>query len=149
MDRESIEFDGSEEMTEREKEIQDDLESGYDPWEDDRLIITSELVHKENIPPSIRVHEDFFTDGRSYLSELWCEDQITLVTYYFPVDEPPLGEIPNDKKFIEDYLIAQGKLIRGEEHHLGIGILDCDGGYVYSVSVAVGDDDETFCEAYM
>lgn len=149
MNKAAAEAREQDEPMSEEERIAYDLAAGYDPWEEERVIVTPELVHGENIPSSMEVREDFFSDGRSYMSELWCQELVTLVTYYFPVDEPPLGEIPNDERFIEDYLIANGKLIRGEEHHLAVHILDCDGDAVYTVSVAIGDDDETFCEAYL
>lgn len=135
-------------MTEEER-VAYDLEAGYDPYEDERMYVTQELVHGDNIPKSIYVEEGFFTDGRSYMSEMWCWEHITSVTYYFPVDDPLVGEIPNDEKFIENYLIGQKKLIDGEEHPIAVMILDTDEGKVYSVTVSAACDDDYYCEAYM
>lgn len=135
---------------ERLEEIQDDLEGGYDPFEDERVIVTSELVHGEDAPDCLKSREWFFDDFRSYLAELWSWEQTTNVTYYFPADDPLLGYMPNDEKRIEEYLVAKGKLIEGEEHHMKIMTLDCDGEEIYSVTVTIGiDDEEQFCEAYL
>lgn len=129
--------------------IQEELEAGYDPFEDERVYVTSELVHGDDVSPSLRVQEGLFDDYRSYLSEMWCEDQAIFVTYYFPVDDPLRGRIQNNEKAIEAYLIGQRKLFAGEEHHLGIMVLDTKEGEVYSVTVCVALEDEYFCEAYL
>ena len=135
---------------ERLEEIQDDLEGGYDPFEDERVIVTSELVHGTDIPDTIQTVEGFFTGYRSYLSELWHWEHITNVTYYFPADDPLTGYIPNDEKRIEEYLISEGKLLSGEEHHIEIMVLNCEGIEIYSVTVTIGfDDEEPYCEAYL
>lgn len=122
---------------------------GNDSFEDKRVYITSELVHGDNIPDSLRVQEGFFSDGRSYLSEMWCYEQTTNVTYYFTVDDPLRGMLQNDDKILEEYLIDQKKIIAGEAHHMGVQILDTEEGKIYSATVCVGCDDDFFCEAYM
>ena len=129
--------------------IQEDLDAGYDPFEDDRVYVTSELVHGNEIPKSVHVNEGLFDDYRSYLAEMWCEDQATYVTYYFPVDDPLKGCIQNDEKTIEAYLIGQRKLFAGEEHHFGIKVLNTEEGEIYSVTVCVAQEDEYFCEAIL
>lgn len=129
--------------------IQEEVDAGYDPFEDERVYVTSELVHGDDVPSSINVVEGLFNDYRSYLAEMWCEDQATFVTYYFPVDDPLRGCIQNDEKAIEAYLIEQGKLFAGEEHHFGTRIINTDEGDVYSVTVCVACDDEYYCEAFM
>lgn len=143
MDREGVK-----KLSEEER-IEEDMEAGYDPFEEERIYVTQELVHGEKIPDSLKVEEGFFTDGRSYLSEMWCYDLITNVTYYFPADDPLSGEILNDKKKIEDYLIRQKKLLANEEHPMEVMVLDTKEGKIYSVTVSVGCDDDYFCEAYM
>lgn len=137
-----------EDLSEEER-IQEDIEAGYVPFEDERVYVTSELVHGNEIPKSLHVKEGLFDDYRSYLAEMWCEDQATFVTYYFPVDDPLRGCIQNNEKAIEAYLIGQRKLLAGEEHHFGIKVLDTKEGEVYSVTVCVGQEDEYFCEAYL
>ena len=111
--------------------------------------MTPEFVHGKNIPDSLQVKESFFSDGRSYLAEMWCLEQTTNVTYYFPVDDTMGGKIPNDSGAIEDFLIRQKKLVAGVSHPLGIQIIERYGWRVYSVSVWGGCDDEVFCEAYL
>lgn len=132
-----------------EERVMEDMEAGYDPYEDERVIVTQELVHGDDIPSCLRVNEGFFSDGRSYLSEMWCYELITNVTYYFLANDPLSGVISNDEKLLEEYLIEQKKIIAGEEHSFGIMELNTNVGRVYSVTVSVGCDDEMFCEAYM
>ncbi len=132
-----------------QERIMDDLEGGYDPFEDERMYVTQKLVHPDKIPDSLDVKEGFLSDGRSYMSEMWCYEQTTNVTYYIPVDDPLRGELPDDDKFLEDYLISEGKIKRGEEHHIAKKVLHTTEGDVYSLSVCVGCDDDLFCEAYM
>ena len=140
------------EMTIRE-EIEDDAEGGYYYYEDEEVELTREIVHSNGeIPPCIEYKEGHFDDGTSYVAELWCEDLVTLVTYYFSTEN-----LANDESEIEKYLIKVGKLKEGEEHHLGIMVIELDaeacyrpvGEDIYSVTVAVGDDTETFCEALL
>lgn len=132
-----------------EQEIMEEIEAGYDPYEDERVYVTQELVHGDEVPDSIHVKESFFSDGRSYLSEMWCNEHYTGVTFYFPVSDPLCGEIPNDTDIIETFLIRENKIIEGEEHDLGIMIIDTEEGSIFSVTVCVGDDDSVFCEVYM
>ena len=133
-----------------EERIRDDLEHGYDPFEDERVIITSELVHGNDIPTgTLRSNEGFFSDYRSYLSELWYWEHITNVTYYFPIDDPLTGRIPNDNKFIEKYLIIQEKLLEHETHHMETMLLERDGIEIYSVTVTVASEDDKYCEAFL
>ena len=131
-----------------EERIIDDLEHGYDPFEDERVIITAELVHGNDMPDgTIETNEECFSDYRSYMSELWYWEHTTLVTYYFPVDDPLTGHIPNDNKFIESYLIFHGKLSENEEHHMETMILNRNGIDIYSVTITIACEDDEYCEA--
>ena len=96
---------------------------------------------------TIRTNEGCFSDYRSYMSELWYWEHITNVTYYFPVDDPLTGHIPNDNKFIENYLISQGKLSENEEHHMETMILNRNGINIYSVTITIACEDDEYCEA--
>ena len=128
-----------------EEEIEYDAEAGYDYYEDDDIELTRELVHSTGeLPPCLDYREGYFDDETSYVSELWYAYNTTLVTYYFST-----YNMPNDKKMIEDYLIRVGKLKQGERHELGIMVIELEEEDIYSVTVAVGDDDETFCEAIL
>lgn len=140
---------GKEQEQNMDEYIQEELEAGYDPFEDERVYVTSALVHGDDVPPSIKVEEGLFDDYRSYLAEMWCEDQATFVTYYFPVDDPLRGCIQNNEKAIEAYLIGQRKLFAGEEHHFGIKVLNTDEGEIYSVTVCVAQEDDYLCEAIL
>ena len=111
----------------------------------DKIRLTREIVHSDGeMPSSLDYREDFFPDGTSYVSEFWCADQVSLVTYYFKNEE-----VKNDVNALEEYLISAGKLKRGETHHLEGMELHCTAGIIHSVTVAIGDDDGTFCEAEM
>ena len=134
------------------KEIEDDAEGGYDYYEDEEVKLTREIVHHDGeMPDCIDYHEGYFDDGTSYVSELWCEDNVTFMTYYFSSEN-----LKNDEKEIEKYLINEGKLIEGQEHHLGIMEIELSGEAcyrhvgedIYSVTVAIGDDDIDYCEAF-
>lgn len=128
-----------------EEEIEYDAESGYYYYEDEDIELTRELVHSTGeLPPCIDYREGYFEDETSYVSELWYAYNTTLVTYYFST-----YNMPNDKKTIEDYLIRVGKLKNGERHELEIMVIELEEEDIYSVTVAVGDDDETFCEAFL
>lgn len=122
----------------------------HDP-EKNRIIITSELIHGNEIPEdTLKTSEGFFSDQRSYMSELFFYEHVMHVTYYFPADDPLAGYIPDDDKLIEKYLIAQGKLLEHEEHcYMAVDLLERNGVDIYSVTIAVADDDEKFCEAYL
>lgn len=135
------------------EEIEDDAEGGYYYYEDEEVELTREIVHSGGeMPPCVKYHEGNFDDGTSYVSELWYADQVTLVTYYFSTEN-----LKNDEKEIENYLIKVGKLKAGEEHHFKIMTIELDaeacyrpvGEEIYSVTVAVGDDEDTFCEALL
>ena len=136
-----------------EEMIEDDAEGGYDYYEDEEIPLTYEIVHSgREEPPYIKCVEGDFDDGTSYVAELWIEDNTTFVTYYFSTEN-----LENDEKAIEKYLIKVGKLKEGETHHFGIVVITIDSNVInrlvdldiYSVTVAVGDDDETFCEAIL
>lgn len=135
------------------EEIEDDAEGGYYYYEDEEVELTREIVHSSGeLPPCVEYKEGYFDDGTSYVSELWCADLVTLVTYYFSTEN-----LENDEKKIEEYLIKVGKLRAGEEHHFKIMTIELDaeacyrpvGEEIYSVTVAVGDDEDTFCEALL
>ena len=115
-----------------------------------RVIVTSKLVHQNGIPEgTLRTKEDFFSDQRSYMSELWYFEDITNVTYYFPADDPLSGSIANDKSIIEKYLIFEKKLIKNETHYIEIMELDCKGLKIYSATVGIACADEKYCEAFL
>lgn len=88
--------------------------------------------------------EGKLSDGRGYVSELWAEDGMTLVTWYIPAEETG-----GSKEEMEQFLIREGKLKDGEKHSLGIVQLEVDGHAVWSVTVTVGDEDGLRCQAYL
>ena len=111
----------------------------------DKTRLTREIVHSDGeMPSSLDYREDFFPDGTSYVSEFWYADQVSLVTYYFKN-----VKVKSDEDAIEEYLISVGKLKRGETHHVEVMELHCSAGIIHSVTVAIGDEDDTFCEAEM
>ena len=104
------------------------------------------------MPPCIDYREGHFDDGTSYVSELWSENQVTLVTYFFSAEN-----LKNNEAEIEKYLVKVGKLKEGEEHHFSVMEIELSpeacfrpvGEDIYSVTVAVGDDDTDYCEAIL
>ncbi|MBO6202039.1 MAG: hypothetical protein J6O13_00785 [Selenomonas sp.] len=109
----------------------------------DQFILKESMLHDDSVK-SIRVREDFLSDGRSYVSEYWAWEGITNVTYYFAADG-----IDESKAALEEYLVSVGKLTAGEEHPMGIMTLDVEGVKVYSVMVTVGQEDTLYGEAWM
>lgn len=94
----------------------------------------------------IKFTEDFFSDGRSYVSEYWVWDHVSSVTYWFCADG-----LVETKAALEQYLVAVGKLKAGEKHPIEISSVMVQGKKVYSVtvSIALDDDENVMCEAYM
>ena len=109
----------------------------------EQLVLKESMLHEESVK-NIRVKEDFFSDGRSYVSEQWAWEGTTSVTYYFAADG-----IEENKSALEEYLVSVDKLIAREEHPMGIMALDVEGVKVYSVTVTVGQEDTLYCEARM
>ena len=109
----------------------------------EQLILKESMLHEDSVK-NIRVNEDFFSDGRSYVSEHWAWEGTTNVTYYFAADG-----IEENQSDLEEYLVSVGKLIAKEDHHMGIMSLDVEGVKVYSVTVTVGQEDTLYCEARM
>ena len=109
----------------------------------DQLILKKSMLHDDSVK-SIRVREDFLSDGRSYVSEYWAWEGTTNVTYYFSADG-----IKEEESALEEYLVSVGKLTAGEEHPMGITNLDVDGIKVYSVTITVGHEDTLYCDARM
>lgn len=109
----------------------------------DQLILKESMLHDDSVK-SIRVREDFLSDGRSYASESWAWEGTTNVTYYFASDG-----IDESKAALEEYLVSVGKLTAGEEHPMGITTLEVKDVKVYSVTVTVGQEDTLYCEARM
>ena len=109
----------------------------------EQLILKESMLHEESVK-NIRVRENFFSDGRSYVSELWAWEGTTNVTYYFAADG-----MDENESALEEYLVSVDKLFAKEEHHMGIMTLDVEGVKVYSVTVTVGQEDTLYCEARM
>ena len=133
--------------------IEEEAAAGYDYYEDEEIELTRKIVHSGGeIPPCIDYKEDYFDDGTSYVSELWCKDLATFVTYYFSAEN-----LADDEREIEKYLMKVGKLREGEVHHIKVMTIELDGAAcyrkdgedIYSATVAVGDDTESYCEAYL
>lgn len=109
----------------------------------EQLILKESLLHEESVK-NIRARENFFSDGRSYVSELWALEGTTNVTYYFAADG-----MEENESALEEYLVSVDKLVAKEEHHMGIMTLYVEGVKVYSVTVTVGQEDTLYCEARM
>ena len=109
----------------------------------EQLILKESMLHEESVK-NIRVRENFFSDGRSYVSELWALEGTTNVTYYFAADG-----MEENESALEEYLVSVDKLVAKEEHRMGIMTLYVEGVKVYSVTVTVGQEDTLYCEARM
>ena len=57
--------------------------------------------------------------------------------------------IDESKEALEEYLVSIGKLTSGEEHPIEITTLDVEGEKVYFVTVTIGHEDTSYCNANM
>lgn len=116
----------------------------------DYILLTKDNVHDGPID-SIKTKEAAFSDGRSYVSELWDSAGIAMVTYYFSAKEFDVKDSPVENDMIEcsdetnevmlDYLIAERKLKENDSRlYIETLMYYIQGEAVFSVTVAVEDD---------
>lgn len=113
----------------------------------DYILLTKDNVHDQTIA-SFETKEDFFSDGRSYVAEVWDSAGIGMVTYYFSAKGFKIKDVPVENDIIEcsddtnqamlDYLISEHKLTEKDPRkHIETVIYYVEGESVFSVSVAV------------
>jgi hypothetical protein len=93
----------------------------------------------ENPQLDIGWAEGRLTDGRPYRMEAWCEDQVTMVTFFFA--SAGLERLTNRELQV---LLEQEELLHftsSRRHASAMQITDAAGAWLWSVSVVIGDED--------
>jgi hypothetical protein len=88
--------------------------------------------------------EGLLNDGRPFRGELWCQDQISMVTFFFST----IG-LENASKEDMESLLTSENLIQfkpGRRDVRAVKVVDAGGNEMWSVNVLVGDDDGTYVE---
>lgn len=118
----------------------------------DYILLTKDNVHEGSVS-SLQDKEAFFSDGRSYVAELWDSRGIIMATYYFsakgfgvkatPVQNDIIECDDDDNEMLLDYLIAEHKLKDNDPRmYIETMIYYIQGEVVFSVTVAVEDRSE-------
>ena len=83
------------------------------------------------------------SDGRAFRAEMWAQDQISVLTIYFSVADFPDMDDTEMKRFVETERLCKFK--DGSPQHCSASkITDDAGNHMWSVNVAVGNDEGTF-----
>jgi hypothetical protein len=88
--------------------------------------------------------EGALRDGRPFRGEFWCQDQTSMITFFF-------STIGLENASREDFqlLLASENLIQFKEGRARLDarkFMDSSANEMWSVNVAVGDEDQTFVE---
>lgn len=88
--------------------------------------------------------EGQFSDGRPYRVDFWCEDQISYLIYYFST----LGLETATQEDLRNYIVGGGVLsFRTDVEWIhGVPANDRSGHAMWSVTVVVGDENETYID---
>ena len=83
------------------------------------------------------------SDGRAFRAEMWAQDQISVLTIFFSVADFPDLNDTELMKFVETERLCKFK--DGSPQHCSASkIVDDAGRHMWTVNVAVGNDEETF-----
>src|ERR1700689_1326159 len=88
--------------------------------------------------------EGVLKDGRPFRGEFWCQDQISMITFFFST----MG-LENASQEDMESLLTSENLIQfkaGRRDVRAVKIKDASGNEMWSVNVLVGDDEGTFVE---
>lgn len=118
----------------------------------DYILLTKDNVHDEPLS-SFQTKEGFFSDGRSYVAEVWDSGGIAMVTYYFSAKDFEVKDSVTEEDMIEcsddtnevmlDYLIAEHKLMEDDPRiYIETLMYYIEGEVVFSVTVAAEDNSE-------
>ena len=87
--------------------------------------------------------EGVLSDGRPFRAEMWAQDQVSLITFFFSSEG--LEDLSN---FALRQLVDREQLVRfkpGSPKHCDSRTIQDDAGnQMWSVNVVVGDEDQTF-----
>jgi len=99
----------------------------------------------ENDALDVGWQEGILSDGRPFRGEYWCQDQVSILTFFLS----QVGlETASDEDF-EQLLEREGllKFKPGEARYLSAApFVDSAGNDMWSINVVVGDEDGTFIE---
>jgi|SRR5580692_7632308 hypothetical protein len=83
------------------------------------------------------------SDGRAYRAEMWAEDQVSMLTIFFSTGGMEELEAEQIRRLIQvEELVSFVE--NGQQHCSALKSTDDAGNEVWSVNVAVGDDEMTF-----
>ena len=88
--------------------------------------------------------EGELSDGRPFRLEMWAQDQMTMLTFFFSTLQLSLSE----KAWAD--LLEREELIRFTSELRSVGLRqlsDAGGKPIWSVTVVIGDEDSTFVES--
>ena len=97
---------------------------------------------EENEALDIGWAEGTFSDGRPYLLECWCEDQVTSITVFFSRIGLEGLDDAGAKALLERENIAH--FLSEEDGVTALPCRDASGNEMWSANIVVGDDEETF-----
>jgi hypothetical protein len=86
--------------------------------------------------------EGVLSDGRPYVAEFWCQDQVSLLTFFF--SRHGLEEESNES--LKELLVREGLVAfeSAEQFVVARPCRDASGNDLWSVNIVVGDEDSTF-----
>src|SRR5919108_979088 len=92
----------------------------------------------ENDVLDIGWNEGQLTDGRPYRMEFWCQDQVSVLTYFFSTKG--LENATNAE--LKALLVREGlvSFVSDRQYVSGAQLTDASGHEMWSVNVVVGDD---------
>jgi hypothetical protein len=86
--------------------------------------------------------EGVLSDGRPFRIECWCQDQVTMLTYFLSTE----GLQGATNESLGRFLVKEGLLeFRGSEKYVAASkIFDDSGNEMWAINVVVGDEDKTY-----
>lgn len=98
----------------------------------------------ENDVLDVGWYEGTFSDGRPFRTECWCQDQVTMITFFFStidLENASQGEIAG--------LLVSENLVRfnSDKRYLAARrFVDPSGNEMWSINIVVGDGETVFLE---
>jgi len=87
--------------------------------------------------------EGVLTDGRAFRGEMWAQDQVSVLTFFFSVIDLEQLDAAAIRSLVErEALVAFREA--GPTYCDGVVFVDGAGRRLWSVNVVVGDEDETY-----
>jgi hypothetical protein len=99
---------------------------------------------EENEALDLSWQEGVLKDGRPFWGELWCQDRISMITFFFST-----AGLENASKEDIESLLTSENLIQFKSNRRdvrAVKVMDPSANEMWSVNVLVGNDDDTFVE---